>query len=1044
MSSVHEQLSAQFSQWEKHGRGWQTFSQPVSPEPSFVPFYSHVLPSAPRLDDGRKPAFIIELLEKTIAPLANRPVPAVKPKKEPEPPPLIRKPAVELQVALPAKLDISRDAMEQIFRSFNLCREPVTFELLGTPQRVLAQFAASQTDASLVRKQSTAHFPDALFREQTGTLEQAWLENEGGEIYVGEFGLEREFMLPLASGKIDPFVGIVSALAGLQSNELALFQVLFQPVNKRWAESIVNSVTDADGKPFFVNFPELVAAAENKVTKPLYAVVVRMLVQATTTQRLHEIAREFAGSLCAFTHPQGNALIPLRNSDYTDYSLLEHINDVLLRQSRRTGMILNSDELFGFVHLPSAAVRTPALARDSGQTKAAPDSQTSGLVLGDNEHNGEVVPVCLSPEQRIRHTQIIGIPGTGKSSLLFNLIRQDIENGDGVAVLDPHGDLVDQILGVIPDDRVDDVVLVDLTDKDFPIGFNILQAHSEDEKALLASDLVAVLRRFSTSWGDQMDIVLQNAILAFLESNQGGTLADLRRFLLETPYRNKFLQTVTDPELTYYWQKVFPQLSGGKSVGSVLTRLQDFFSRKPLRNMVSQRMNKLDFADIMDGGKIFLAKLPEGLNGAENVYLLGSLLVSKFQQTAMARQSQTAANRRNYWLYIDEFDHFISPSMAQILTGARKYRLGLTLAHQELHQLQSEPKVASAVNASVCTRIVLRVGNDDAKKLAEGFASFDAQSLTNLEKFHAIARIERNDWDFNLALWKLELPSLELADKRKAKVIAASRAKYGTPRSEVEAAWLAGLGLGTPPIEPPDGGSPSAQPMPVKPTPLASVRAEVRSDSELPKAAAPLTVVEPPKAKPLPDEGHPPTPLSTTNPGRGSALHKAIQKRIAEAARAVGFFAESEKQLLKGSYKAADVMLQRGNARIGIEIALSGSGTVNHEFENVQKCLVAGCDRVVVVANETKRLEAIAGAVQGGLGSDLAAKVKYQTPDEFIAGLPALAAEFATPPPKPGEHKVGGIIVGSHFPTAPDAVKDEGNYRLVAEILAASRKPKRR
>jgi len=168
--------------------------------------------------------------------------------------------------------------------------------------------------------------------------------------------------------------------------------------------------------------------------------------------------------------------------------------------------------------------------------------------------------------------------------------------------------------------------------------------------------------------------------------------------------------------------------------------------------------------------------------------LLGSLLVAKFQQTVMSRQAQVVASRKDFWLYIDEFDHFISPSMATILTGARKYRLGLTLGHQELHQLQSEPKVANAVNASVCTRIVLRVGSDDANKLADGFESFDDKSLKNLEKYHAIARIERNDWDFNLALRQPDLT--DFTESRKTEVIAASRAKYGTPRAEVEAAWL--------------------------------------------------------------------------------------------------------------------------------------------------------------------------------------------------------------------------------------------------------------
>src|SRR6266705_2517525 len=203
--------------------------------------------------------------------------------------------------------------------------------------------------------------------------------------------------------------------------------------------------------------------------------------------------------------------------------------------------------------------------------------------------------VRLTKEQRVRHTHIIGVSGTGKSTLLFNLIRQDIENGEGVAVFDPHGDLVDKVLGIIPDHRINDVVLVDPSDEQFSIGFNILSAHSDLEKNLLASDLISVFERLSTSWGDQMGSVLQNAILAFLESDQGGTLSDLRRFLIDPAYRNKFLETVRDPEIVYYWRKAFTLLSGNKSIGSVLTRLDTFLSPKPIRYMVSQPVNRLDF-----------------------------------------------------------------------------------------------------------------------------------------------------------------------------------------------------------------------------------------------------------------------------------------------------------------------------------------------------------------------------------------------------------------------------------------------------------------
>ena len=315
--------------------------------------------------------------------------------------------------------------------------------------------------------------------------------------------------------------------------------------------------------------------------------------------------------------PDGNELIPLRNDDYP---FAEHIEDVIRRQSRRSGMLLNSDELIGFVHLPSSAVRSQVLQRQSGKEAPAIVRQQKGLLLGNNVHLGESIPVRLTPEQRVYHTHIIGATGTGKSTLLFNLIRQDIENNQGVAVLDPHGDLVERILGIIPPERIKDVILVDPADEEFSIGFNILFAQNDHEKTLLASDLVSVFQRLSTSWGDQMQSVLQNAILAFLNSSKGGTLADLRRFLVEPPFRNEFLKTISDPNVLYYWHKGFSHLSGNKSIGPVLTRLEMFLAQRPIAHMVSQTENRLDFANIMDSGKIFLAKLPEGTFWAKKIH----------------------------------------------------------------------------------------------------------------------------------------------------------------------------------------------------------------------------------------------------------------------------------------------------------------------------------------------------------------------------------------------------------------------------------------
>ena len=1030
MSRLDEQLTEQFHRWELRGRGWQVFPEPVEPEPPFVPFHGHFLPATRPVDDGARPTFLSSLVQRLSQKLSTEKPPAlVEPEQEEEPEPttLTRESLVELQASLPDKLDISKDAFEQFLLNLSLCREPIAFELIGTHKKVSAQFVAGASDAPLLRRQLQAYFPEAVFVPREGGLEQAWEASNGDEMLAVEFGLKNEFMLPLTSGRLDSFIGIVGALAELRAGELGLFQVLFQPVQNPWAESIVNSVTHADGKPYFVNSPELARAAENKVARPLYAAVVRILVCADEFDRILQLARDLAGSLRVFAHPSGNELIPLNNDDYP---FEEHIEDVLRRQTRRTGMLLNSDELIGFVHLPSTAVRSPAFQRQTTKTKAAPVIvRQHGLLLGDNDHAGQTVPVRLSAEQRTRHTHIIGASGTGKSTLLLNLIRQDIENGEGVAVLDPHGDLIDRICGIIPSSRIDDVILVDPSDAEYSIGFNILSAHSELEKTLLASDLIAVFERLSTSWGDQMNSVLQNAILAFLESDRRGTIADLRRFLIEPLFRNEFLKSVNDSEVVYYWQKSFPHLSGNKSIGSILTRLDTFLAQKPIRHMVSQPENRLDFAHIMDSGKIFLAKLPEGLLGWENSHLLGTLLVSKFQQIAMSRQAQQIATRRDYWLYIDEFANFITPSMAEILSGARKYRIGLTLAHHELHQLQRNPEVASAVMTHPYTRIVFRVGDDDAKKLAEGFSFFESKDLRNLEAGQAVCRVERSDFDFNLSVPLPTLPDADAMAARRQEVVTISREKYATPRADVEA--MLAKSRATPHTDEP--------PAPAKKVSVAiPVPSEPVKVAEVPKAALPPPEVLPPIVVPEPkpavvSEKKIPSPPADL--GKGGEQHKAMQRRLKEAAEALGFRSVIEKQIT-GSQESVDLLLERGDQKIACEISVTT--TIDHEVGNIRKCLKAGLPQVAIICVSADRLEKIAVAVSGSLGADTAARVAYYQPDQFIAYLKTVPVEI----PKEKITVRRGYKVKRSAPALTEAEQRQ-REELANQMMAEAMRPKR-
>jgi hypothetical protein len=985
-----ELLTEQFYQWELRGRGWQLWDAPVELEPPFRPFFGHHLPTHRFVDDGQEPTALSVLGAKVKALLGSSGPPVVcdhEPDIVEPGPGYVSAVArlTELQVVLPPDYEPLPNVFEQFLFSVSYCRSPLTFEVIGTKDELIAQMVAGREDASQVQAQLKAHFSEAVIIPAERYLDERWAQLDGSHTVILEFGLESEFMLPLSTRYFatDPLVGITGALEALSPAELGLFQIIFTPTRNRWAESVVRAVTTGQGDPFFENAPELVPQTKIKLLRPIYAVVLRVAVRSFTADRAWQIVRNLAGALRLFANPQGNELIPLQNGGYDED---EYARDLVNRLTRRSGMLLNTDELVALAHLPSAAVKSRKLKRETKKTKAAPDlARKDGLILGENEHAGEHRRVGQSPEQRVRHTHVIGASGTGKSTLLLNMIVQDIHDGQGVGLLDPHGDLMEQVLDHIPKERWNDVVIVDPSDEEFPVGFNILAANSELEKNLLASDLVAVFQRLSSSWGDQMTSVLGNAILAFLESPKGGTLADLRRFLIEQSFRKEFLITVQDPEVVYYWQKSFP-LVGNRTLGPLLTRLDTFLRPKAIRYMVAQRENKLNFGEIMDRGKIFLAKLPQGLIGEDNSYLLGSLLVSKFQQQAMSRQAQQAAARRDFWLYVDEFHHFVTPSMASILTGARKYRLGLILAHQEIRQLHLMPEVASAVVANPYTRICFRLGDDDAKRLADGFSSFEPQDFLNLGTGEAIVRMERADYDFNLRV--RPLAPAEEADSARQGLYDLSREKYSLPRGQVEQMLAQSRQEPERVSERPELES---QPAQMKASPVVDssegvfekVEGQIchKSSVLLPPVGAGAAVKVGSKRNRMESE----VPLL----GRGGPQHKYLQHLIKELAIGMGFEVDVEKTILDGA-GSVDVELRRGDKRFAFEISITTP--VDHEIENIQKCIKAGYDDIIIVCLETSRAEKLREAAVEALPDLDPAKCRFCTQQDFSTLLIEFAA----------------------------------------------------
>jgi hypothetical protein len=403
--------------------------------------------------------------------------------------------------------------------------------------------------------------------------------------------------------------------------------------------------------------------------------------------------------------------------------------------------------------------------------------------------------------------------------------------------------------------------------------------------------------------------------------------------------------------------------------------------------MVAQKENRLDFAQIMNDGKIFLAKLAQGLIGEENSYLLGALLVTKFHQLAMGRQELAVASRRNFWLYIDEFHHFVTPSLASLLSGARKYRLGLILAHQELRQLwDQDTAVASAVITNPATRICFRVGDFDAKKLAEGFSYFNQQDLQSLGTGEAVCRVERAEYDFNLKTAPAPALDPAVAEARRAEIVQWSRATYSRPRTEVEAVLAAArtepqvaeetvrpkkaVGVESEHVE----QRPNILPPP--PKDRARPVQEKRATRPAEESRANLSLVPPPP------------PL-----GQGGREHKYLQQLVKRLAEDRGYRAVVEQPILEGAGKV-DVSLEKGKRKIACEISVTTSD--EHELENIQKCLAAGYQMVVAISSDAKVVRKLKVTAESTLQAATLERVRFLQPDGFLAYLDELAAAEAT------------------------------------------------
>ncbi len=528
-------------------------------------------------------------------------------------------------------------------------------------------------------------------------------------------------------------------------------------------------------------------AAMDKVVRPLFDVSIRIVyVPKVLVKHKAEIKlREIVGSFKQFNFPHMNGF------DVGDFNWGSSVVKLYEKRVIKDGMVLNNEELATIYHLPNISVKTPTIfwvrSKKLEPPSDLPGEELTGdetiTALGRTNYRGNRNIFGIKPVDRRRHMYIIGKTGMGKSTLLENMIYSDIMAGRGVGVIDPHGDLADDVLSFIPSSRINDVMLIDPSDKDYAVAFNMLENVDPALNSIVCSGLVSIFKKiYADSWGPRLEHILRNTILSLLEY-PGTTMLGITRILQDDVYRNKIVKSIEDPVVKSFWTQEFAKMQDKfrvEAIAPIQNKVGQFLSSHTVRNIVGQPKSTIDLRFAMDKGKIVIVNLSKGKLGEDNSALLGAMFITKFQLDAMSRANIPEKDRKDFYLYVDEFQNFATDAFATILSEARKYKLNLTMANQYIAQMPEE--VRDAVFGNVGSSLAFQVGFDDAEYISQQYGEEVLPAdLVSLSKYTAYMRLLVDGMPsktFSLAT--LPSPAIDKDPERIAKVVKVSRERYST------------------------------------------------------------------------------------------------------------------------------------------------------------------------------------------------------------------------------------------------------------------------
>lgn len=727
-----------------------------------------------------------------------------------------------------------------------------SLEYAALAGEILFFVACPRSFASLIEKQITSFYPDCIIDEVedynifTPTSHTAVKGLWPSGANVSSFKTYQQL-------KSDPLNSITNAFSKLKSDEGAAVQIVLRPAKSGWQKkfqeeaanllnskksskgswmnplfwvrSIVDVFTSSDGKlaeekseggRVSQMVEEYSKALDEKAGNPGFEGVIRLVSSAGSPARANMILDAVAASFGQFNEVRGNGFTTIKMENKR--SLLERF---IRRSPRRTlgealqakPFLFGTAELASVFHLPHSKYnKVETVKWQNFKVAPAPKNvPEEGLFLGTNTSRGEKKKVFMKNDDRFRHFYIIGQTGTGKSSIIQLMARQDFHNGKGVCVVDPHGSLIDDLLPYIPRERADDVIYFNPADTERPMGLNLLEGKSEEERDLIALDAMNMMVKMfgEEIFGPRIQDYFRNGCLTLMEDQEeGGAITDLVRLFTDDEWGKYKLTKVKNPIVRSFWENQMAktgQREKQEMIPYFAAKFGQFTTNTLIRNIVGQTKSSFDIGEAMNTGKIVLMNLSKGLIGDINSTLLGMMVVNKIQVAAMRRQREGAGERKDFFLYIDEFQNFVTPSIESILSEARKYRLGLILAHQYIDQLEKDSKLAGATSlkgavfGNVGSMMFYKIGPQDAEVCAKEMApTFSEQDLVNVDAFKGSMKLcidGQPSRPFSIEVPRPWLDKTFVRDDQAAEAFKQlSRLKYGRPKEFVSKEILRRIG----------------------------------------------------------------------------------------------------------------------------------------------------------------------------------------------------------------------------------------------------------